>query len=98
MKSVNRLRLGINVSIRVLFALVGGYAVANLGAVAFAALLPLSQVDAALVSVQVSFALYACVVVWVFTARNLWWAIVGPLGVAVFCSPVIILLLAERLG
>lgn len=92
------MRLWLDVSLRVLFALVGGYALANLGAVAFAAVLPLSRVDSALVSIQISFALYACAVVWVFTAHSAWRAIAGLLGAAALCSPVVMLLFEGRLA
>lgn len=92
------MRLCVDVSLRVLFALVGGYLLANLGAVAFTALLPLSRVDAALVSIQLSFAVYACAVVWVFTARSAWRAILGLLAVMALCTPVVLLLLNGRLA
>lgn len=92
------MKLSVDIFLRVLFALVGGYLLANLGAVAFTALLPLSRVDAALVSIQLSFAVYACAVVWVFTARSAWRAIAGLLLVAALCAPVLYLLLQGRIA
>lgn len=92
------MKLGIDISLRVLFALIGGYLLANLGSVAFAAVLPLSRVDAALVSIQISFAVYACAVVWVFTARSAWRAILGLLALMALCTPLVLLLLDGSLA
>lgn len=85
------MRLWLDIVLRVLFALLGGYALANLGAIAFASLLPLPRVDAALISIQISFVIYACAVVWVFTARSALRAIAGLLAVTVVCLPVVLL-------
>ncbi|WP_022960861.1 DUF3649 domain-containing protein [Halopseudomonas pelagia] len=84
------MRLCMDLLLRVLVAVLGGYALVNLGAVAFATLLPLTRVDAALISIQISFALYACAVVWVFSARSAWRAIAGLLVVATACMPVVL--------
>lgn len=86
------MRLWLDITLRVLFALLGGYVLANLGAVALAALLPVARVDAALISIQLSFVIYACAVVWVFAARSAIWAVSGLLLVAVACTPAVLLL------
>ncbi|PAU87061.1 iron transporter [Pseudomonas sp. WN033] len=87
-----------DIALRVLLALLGSYVLANLGAVAFAALLPLARVDAALVSIQLSFALYACAVVWVFAARTAWRAMAGLLLMAAVCLPVVMLVVEGVIG
>lgn len=73
------------VASRCLAAALGGYAVANTCSIALAALLPLPRADAALVAVQVSFALYAAAVLWAFAARSAlsaWIGLLVPAGAA----------------
>ena len=81
------MRLSLDIALRALFAVIGGYLLIRVGGVAFAALLPPSRADAASVSMQLSFALYACTVVWVFTAPSAWRAIVGLLSATALCAP-----------
>lgn len=58
------------VASRALAAIVGGYAVAALGAAALAVYLPLPRADAALTGTLLSFLIYAGAVIWVFAARD----------------------------
>lgn len=90
------MQLLLDTLLRALIALIGGYVFTNLGAVAFATVLPSGRVDSALVSIQISFALYACALVWICTARSAWQAIAGLLCAGALCSPVLVLLLNGR--
>jgi len=69
---------------RLLAAVVGGYAVANLGAIALGVLLPIARVDAVYIGLLASFALYAAAVVWGFAAAT---ACRAWLGLAVAAAP-----------
>lgn len=67
---------------RVVAALLGGYALAALTSVAAVAL-PISRTEAVLTGMQLSFVVYALVVVWVFAVRSATRAWVGLLVAAV---------------
>lgn len=56
---------------RALTAIFGGYALANTSGVLLAYLLPMEKVDAVTTSMLLSFAIYACAVMWVFSHRSL---------------------------
>lgn len=56
---------------RVLAAVVGGYTLTSFGTVLLALLWPLPQAEAILASTMLSFALYVCVVLWVFATKRL---------------------------
>lgn len=58
------------VAMRVVAAIVGGYAMASLAAIVCATLLPLERAEAVLTGMLLSFAVYAGVVVWIFAART----------------------------
>ncbi|SDU03504.1 DUF3649 domain-containing protein [Halopseudomonas salegens] len=88
-------RLRVDVLLRVLIALVGGYLVANLGAVALATLMPLARVDAALIAIQLSFAVYTGAIIWVFAARSAGRAFIGLLLAALVCLPLVWLLIKD---
>ena len=64
---------------RVIAALVGGYLLANVAAVALSYLLPGSKSDGVMVAVFVSFFIYVAAVIWVFSARTAWIAWFGLL-------------------
>lgn len=55
---------------KLLTAVVGGYVVANLGAIAIGVLLPLSPPDAVLTGQQLGFVLYTMAVLWVYAADS----------------------------
>ncbi len=61
---------------RIIAALVGGYVVAALSAVATLAL-PVDKVQAVLTGSQLSFLVYTAAVIWVFAVRNAWRAWAG---------------------
>ena len=60
----------IAVLMRSLSAIVGGYALANGGAIVIAHCLPLAPAEAVLVALMLSFALFAAAVLWVFAAPS----------------------------
>ncbi|QDQ89223.1 DUF3649 domain-containing protein [Alcaligenaceae bacterium SJ-26] len=72
---------------RIVAAVLGGYALAALGSIAPLAL-PVSQPQAVLAGMMLSFLIYAGAVIWVFASRSAWRAWGGlllaavPLGLA----------------
>lgn len=54
---------------RIVAALLGGYALAALASVA-ALVLPMARTEAVFTGLQLSFAVYALAVIWVFAARS----------------------------
>jgi len=71
----------LSVASRVLAAILGGYMLSALTAFALAAFLPLSRSEASMTATLLSFLIYACAVIWVFTTRTAWraWAgIIAP--------------------
>lgn len=68
---------------RVAAAVFGGYGLASLASIALAALMPGGRADGVLGAIQVSFAIYAAAVLWVFSARTAARAWVGLLVPAV---------------
>lgn len=67
---------------RIVAAIFGGYGLAALASVAVLAL-PISKVQGVLTGMQLSFAVYAGAVVWVFAVRSAWRAWAGLLIAAV---------------
>jgi hypothetical protein len=61
---------GLSISSRILAALVGGYALANSGAIFLASVLPGSQAEAVTWGLLASFLIYAAAVVWAFSVRS----------------------------
>jgi len=61
---------------RSIAAIVGGYAVSNLVAIAFATALPMVQAEAVMTSMMLSFLFYALAAIWAFSAKTamLGWA------------------------
>jgi len=55
---------------RSIAAIVGGYAVSNLAAIAFASALPMPQAEAVMTSMMLSFLFYALAVIWAFSAKT----------------------------
>lgn len=70
------------VASRAVAAIAGGYLVSALAAMAMALYLPLPRAEAVLAGTLSSFAVYACVVIWVFAVRSAWRAW-GGLSLAV---------------
>ena len=61
---------GSHVLSRVLAAVVGGYAAANVVAVGVAQVLPMSRGDGVMTGILLTYLVYATAVVWVFAARS----------------------------
>ena len=61
---------GSHVLSRVLAAVVGGYAAANVVAVGVAQILPMSRGDGVMTGILLTYLVYAAAVVWVFAARS----------------------------
>ncbi|MCY4122655.1 MAG: DUF3649 domain-containing protein [Acidobacteria bacterium] len=61
---------GSHVLSRVLAAVVGGYAAANVVAVGVAQILPMSRGDGVMTGILLACLVYAAAVVWVFAARS----------------------------
>ena len=61
---------GRHVLSRVLAAVLGGYAAANAVAVGLAQILPMSQGDAVMTGILLTYIVYAAAVIWVFAARS----------------------------
>jgi len=55
---------------RSIAAIVGGYALSNLVAIAFVAALPMLQVEAVMTSMMLSFLFYALAAIWAFSAKT----------------------------
>ncbi|TBU99821.1 DUF3649 domain-containing protein [Stutzerimonas kirkiae] len=58
------------VASRVLAAVLGGYALTSVVTVLLALIWPTQQAHAVLAATLLSFAVYACVVIWVFSTRS----------------------------
>lgn len=74
---------------RILAAVMGGYAVAALSAVAILAL-PVDTVQAVLAGNQLSFAVYCTAVIWVFAVRDAWRAWGGLLLACLLLAPAVL--------
>jgi Protein of unknown function (DUF3649) len=70
MATDGRLRHAVGVAARAIAAILGGYALAALTAVAAAVWLPLERPEAVLTGMLASFAIYAAAVTWVFAAAS----------------------------
>lgn len=82
---------------RVVAATVGGYLAANLGAIVISYLIPGALANAVGVGLQISFLIYACAVLWVFSARSACRAWLGLLVPGICCTALILLLMPEGL-
>ena len=73
----------LSVASRVLAAVVGGYAFANVVGIFLSRVLPMPRADAVLTMTLASFARYAAAVVWTFGARSArlaWLGLLVPIG------------------
>lgn len=59
------------ITLRVLLAILGGYLLTNLASILLAYVLPLSKSDAVMTALLLSFVIYTCVVLRVFSVRSL---------------------------
>lgn len=77
---------------RVVAAIAGGYAISALATRLLSGRLPMGNADAVMTATMLSFAIFTCVVIWVFATRSAWraWA-----GLAIITA---VLGLAEWLG
>lgn len=71
------LRYRLAVASRALAAIVGGYVLSALVAMAMALWLPLARAEAVITGTLASFVVYTCAVMWVFAARDAWRAWAG---------------------
>lgn len=71
---------------RILAAAVGGYALANSGAILLATALPAGQAEAVTWGLLASFLIYTAAVVWVFSVRSAWRAWLGVLVPSLLCG------------
>lgn len=67
----------IDVAVRIVAAVGGGYALAALSTMLLSVTLPLARVEAVLAASMASFAVFAAAVVWAFAARSPLWACAG---------------------
>lgn len=69
------------IALRVLIAISGGYALANITAILLSYLLPMPKSDAVMSGILLSFAIYAGAIMWVFAVRSVhkaWLGLVAP--------------------
>ena len=57
---------------RCLAATFGGYLLSAIATILLAQILPLSQVDRVLTAMMLSFTVYTCAVIWVFSFKSTW--------------------------
>lgn len=77
--NLNRYRR--KIALRVLAAVFGGYALANVVAIILSFLLPMSTSNAVMTSLLLSFAIYTAAVLWVFSVKSVhkaWLGLVVP--------------------
>lgn len=70
-------RVALDLSLRVLAATFGGYAVAASLCAVMALLLPMSKADSTLTATMLSFAIFASAIIYAFSAQRTWhvWAV-----------------------
>lgn len=66
---------------RAVAAIFGGYLLTATATTLLAVLLPMARADATIIGTMLSFAVYACAVMWVFAVRSALRAWLGVLGV-----------------
>jgi magnesium-transporting ATPase (P-type) len=64
---------------RVMAAIIGAYVLTLLSIAVLALVLPMSRAESVLLSMLLSFLIYACAVLWVFATRSAWRAWCGML-------------------
>ena len=83
------------VASRVLAAVVGGYALTSAATVLIALILPLPKAQAVMASSMLSFALYAAILVWVFSAKRVLGIWLGLIMATALCAGLSWLLLIQ---
>jgi hypothetical protein len=69
------------ITLRVIVAILGGYALANIAAILLSYLLPMPKSDAVMTGILLSFAIYTGAIMWVFAVRSAhkaWLGIAAP--------------------
>ncbi|WP_068639702.1 DUF3649 domain-containing protein [Thauera butanivorans] len=85
--------IALSVCQRVVAAVFGGYALANLLPLALAGLLPIGRAESVMAALLLSFAVYTAAILWAFAARSAGWAWAGVLVPAVLAG---VLLAVQR--
>ena len=70
-KTISSITYKVHVVLRFFAAIVGGYAFTSAFISLLALLLPLSKLDAVLISTTISVLVYTCVFIWAFTVKSL---------------------------
>ncbi|MBL4827045.1 MAG: hypothetical protein JKY66_04915 [Spongiibacteraceae bacterium] len=83
----------LTIATRAVIALIGGYVLANLAAIALSYLLPGSQANGVMAGMQLSFLIYTAVVIWVFTVSTTKWVWMGLLLACLFCAALVCVLM-----
>ncbi len=65
-------RDSLHIGNRCLAAIFGGYLLGAVATILLAQILPLSQVDRVLTAMMLSFTVYTCAVIWVFSVKSTW--------------------------
>ncbi|WP_126493282.1 hypothetical protein [Shewanella baltica] len=65
-------RDSLHIGNRCLAATFGGYLISAVATILLAQILPLSQVDRVLTAMMLSFTVYTCAVIWVFSVKSTW--------------------------
>jgi ABC-type antimicrobial peptide transport system permease subunit len=65
-------RDSLHIGNRCLAATFGGYLISAVATILLAQILPLSQVDRVLTAMMLSFTVYTCTVIWVFSVKSTW--------------------------
>ena len=84
------MRHRIDVALRAVAGIGGGYLLSSLCAAALALFLPLARAEAVITGTLASFVIYTCAVMWAFAARTAAWAWAGlaapavPLGITLW--------------
>ena len=65
-------RDSLHIGNRCLAAIFGGYLLSAVATILLAQILPLSQVDRVLTAMMLSFTVYTCAVIWVFSVKSTW--------------------------
>lgn len=59
-----------HIALRAITAIIGGYVLTNLIGCLLPLLLPMSKSDAVMSAILLSFLIYTCVIIWVFSVRS----------------------------
>lgn len=82
---------------RVIAAIFGGYLLANSVAILLPYLLPGSKANGVMTGILVSFLIYACAAMWVFSAKSAWQAWAGILFSCLLCISLVTIFMPNGL-